>query len=368
MLLLVALPAFAGSCDAQLAKVGSLTPDTVTAAYTDLVACDRAVAETNFNAYLEKATDADTLVALALVAVEKETWKPLWTALGKITSYEAREEVAKNVGAACTTQPKVVSFLEGAYFSLRDIEFQQWAPAFSSCTDPGMWTWMDKTVASPPNKVFDEKYDALLSVYARVRHGDALPSLTTAAQKASSSGPFDIILQRMGDAIAPGIGETTDPALQQKLAEALVTVAKGVDVDKARSVANQLANSGADAQAAQLLPTIYPGRQQGGYYTYGGASVEAGDCGGKKQAVIHYAAILEPGKRFTILGDIEAPLRASKARLKGCTMEGDWPVVHTPEPLAAGAKVDDWVKDLEKEWTDKGYDVKTQKEKDVKLP
>jgi hypothetical protein len=368
LLVSISTPAFAGACDAQLAKIATLTPETAAAAYKDLAACDKSAAEANFNRYLEKATDSDTLLALMTAAIDADTWKPAWTSLSKITSYDARDEVARRVGESCTTSPKVVSFLQGAYFGLRDLEFQQWDDAFATCTDPGLIAWMDKTVAAPPDKMFDDKYDALLGVYAKTRKGDALPALTKAAQKAAAAGPFDSILAKMGDAVVPSLGETPDPALQEKLTSSLVEVAKGIPAEKARSVANQLVNSGQDEAAAKLLPTIYPGRAQGGAYLYGGAAVEAGDCGGKKQAYIHYATVSEPGKRWTILKDIEAPMRAGKAKLgKSCTAEGDWSVVHTPEPVTAGGDVEAWVKTLEKEWAGKGYDVKTAKEKDVKL-
>lgn len=361
--------AHAGACDGELAKISSLSAETVAASYASLLQCDKAAAETNFNRYLEKATDSDALLRLSMAAIDGNTWKPLWSALGKITSYEARDEVARRVGSACTTNAKVVSFLEGAYFGLRDIEFQQWDDAFTACPDSGLWQWMDKTVASPPDKMFDEKYDALLGVYARTRKVEALPALTTAAQKAAASGPFDMILAKMGDAVAPGIGEDPDPAAQARLTESLVAVAKAVSADKARSVANQLANSGEDAAAAQLLPVIYPGRAQNGSFVYGAVAVEAGDCGGKKQAWLHYATVYEPGKRWSILQDIEGPMRAGKARLgKTCTAEGTWTVAYTPEPLKSASEVDDWAKGLEKEWADKGYDTKGVKEKDVKLP
>lgn len=364
----VAAPAFAGSCDAQLGKIVSLTPETVAGAYADLVACDRAAAETNFNRYLEKATDADALVALSLTAVDKDTWKPLWSALGKVTSYEARDEVARRVGESCADRPKVVNFLEGAYFGLRDIEFAQWDDAFNACADDGLWKWMDKTIAAPPEKMFDEKFDALLGIYVKGRKGDALPTLTTAAQKAAAAGPFDAILVRMGEAVTPAMGEDPDPALQAKLADALVAVAKAIPAEKAAGVANQLVNSGFDAQAASLLPVIYPGRQSGGNFTYAAAAIEAGDCGGTKTAYVHYATVSEPGKRWSIIKDIEAPLRASKAKLgKTCTADSPWAVSYTPEPLKASSEVGDWVKGQVSDWTAKGYTVKDVKEKDIKL-
>jgi hypothetical protein len=365
-------PASAATCDAQVAKVGSLAAADAADAYAALVKCDKKVAENNFKAFLEKATDADAAVALFLVAVDSEVWTPVWGSLSKVTSYEARDEIAQRVGEACTDHPKVVSFLQGAYFGLKDIEFQQWDDGFRACADPALGAWVEKQVAAPPSKQFDEKYNALLDIFVKARHVDALPALTTGAVKAATgNGPFDPMLQKMGESVAPELGGQTSPEDQKKLEEALVSVAKQVPVDKARSVANQLANSGADAAAAGLLPTLFPDRVQGGGgFLYGAVAVEAGECGGKKAATLHYATVSEPGKRWSIVSDLETPMRAGKAKLgKDCTgVESPWPIVYTPEPVKAAGDVDKWLQTIQADWEGKGYAVKAQKEKAFSLP
>ncbi len=362
--------AHAASCDAQLAKVGGLEAAAVADAYTSLAKCDKKVAEANFNKYLEKATDSDAAVALFLAAIDAETWTPVWGSLSKITSYEARDEVAQAVGAACAEKPKVVSFLQGAYFGLRDIEFQQWDDAYRACNDPGLAGWMEKQVSAPPSKMFDEKFNALMDIYVKARRVDALPALTAGAVKAAGDGgPFDAILMKMGEAVAPELGGQTSAEDQKKLEDALVSVAKQVPADKARSVANQLANSGADAAAAQLLPTLFPDRVQGGGgFLYGALAVEAGDCDGKKSAVLHYATVTEPGKRWSIVPALEGPLRGTKAKLGKCTaVETPWPLITTPEPLKSAGEVEKWVETVQADWEKKGYAVKTQKEKAIGL-
>lgn len=362
--------AHAASCDAQLAKVGGLAAADVAPAYAGLAKCDKKVAEANFNRYLEKATDSDAAVALFLSAVEADTWSPVWKSLEKITSYEARDEVANAVGSACAEKPKVVSFLQGAYFGLRDIEFQQWDDAYRACSDAGLVAWMEKQVSAPPNKMFDEKFNALMDIYVKSRKVEALPALAAGAIKAGAEGgPFDAMVMKIGEAVAPELGQQTSAEDQKKLEEALVSVAKQVAPDKARSVANQLANSGADAAAAQLLPTLYPDRVQGGgSFLYGAIAVEAGECDGKKSAVLHYATITEPGKRWSIPPVVEAPLRATKPKLGKCTAVGSpWPIITSPEPLKAAGDVEKWVESVQAEWEKKGYAVKTQKEKAVAL-
>jgi hypothetical protein len=362
--------AHAASCDAQLAKVGGLAAADVPRAYADLAKCDKKVAEANFNKYLEKATDSDAAVALFLRAVEAETWSPVWGALSKITSYDARDEVAQAVGGACAGSPKVVSFLQGAYFGLRDIEFQQWDDAYAACADAGLAAWMEKQVQAPPAKMFDEKFNALMDIFVKQRKVEALPALTAGAVKAAGDGgPFDAILMKMGEAVAPDLGGQTTAEDQKKLEEALVSVAKQVPADKSRSVANQLANSGSDAAAATLLPTLYPDRVQGGGgFLYGALAVEAGECDGKKSAVLHFVSVTEPGKRWSIVPALEAPLRATKAKLGKCTgVESPWPVITTPEPLKSASDVEKWVDTVQADWEKKGYAVKTQKEKALAL-
>ena len=373
MSLLVALAfstAHAANCDAQLARVGALAAADVPAAYGALVKCDRKAAEANFNRYLEKATDSDAAVGLFLAGIDSDTWNPVWNALGKITSYEARDEVANAVGAACGDKPKVVSFLQGAYFGLRDIEFQQWDDAYRACPDAGLVAWMEKQVSAPPNKMFDEKFNALMDIYVKSRKSEALPALATGAVKAAADGgPFDAIVLKMGEAVAPDLGHQSSAEDKKKLEDALVGVAKQVAPERARAVANQLANSGADAAAALLLPTLYPDRVQGGgSFLYGAIAVEAGECDGKKSAVLHYATITEPGKRWSILPAVEAPLRGTKPKLGKCTaVESPWPIITSPEPLKAASEVEKWVESVSAEWEKKGYAVKAQKEKAVAL-
>jgi hypothetical protein len=368
---LVALStAHAASCDAQVAKVGGLSAAAVPNAYADLAKCDKKIAEANFNKYLEKANDTDAAVALFLTAIDADTWGPVWSALSKISSYDLRDEVATSVGSACAEKPKVVSFLQGAYFGLRDIEFQQWDDAYRACSDAGLAGWMEKQVSAPPSKMFDEKFNALMDIYVKARKVEALSALSTGAVKAAGDGgPFDPIVQKMGEAVAPELGKQTSADDQKKLEEALIAVAKQVPADKARIVANQLANAGSDAAAAQLLPTLFPDRVQGGGgFLYGGLAVEAGECDGKKSAVLHYATVTEPGTRWSILPVVEAPLRGGKAKLGKCSaVESPWPIITSPEPVKSSAEAEKWLQSVQAEWEQKGYAVKTQKEKTVAL-
>jgi hypothetical protein len=367
-LLLPLATAEAASCDKQVSAVRSAPSEGVAAAWGALAKCDKATAEASFNDALVRATDGDSLSSLAFVAIEGEMWKPMWGALGKISDYSARDEVARAVGSACGERPQVVTYLEGAYSGLRDIEFQQWDDAFVACEDASLTTWMETQIKSPPKKKFDEKFVNLMAIYVKKRGIDALPILTEGAVAASADGPFDAILFKMGEATQPSMGAQISPESQARFEAAMVEVASKVDKEKAMAVASQLANNGSEAAAARLLPVLYGDVASGGVYTYGGAAVEAGDCSGKKQATIHYTSVSEPGTRWTILKDLEPLMRASKAKMKGCTMEEPWPVMHTPAPVKGNSAVDEWVKEVQEDWEGRGYAVKLQKEKPVTLP
>ena len=360
-------PAHAG-CDAQVTAIATLAPESVAPAYTSLMACDAKIAESKFLNFLEKAKDTDAVTALVQVAIDGSVWSPAWTALSKIPDYDARDEVAGNIGGTCGEHPKTVTFLQGAY-ALRDVEFKQWGDAYEACGDSKLWDWVAGKVKSPPPKEFDEKYIGIANLYAKKQKNAAIPVLSGAAiTAASNGGPFTSLLGVMRNAVAPGLGQDMSPDDQKLLEAALVDIAQHTGVDQARAVANELANSGAEAAAASLLPTLYPDRvQAGGKFLYGAASVEAGTCSGKKSAVIHYSTLTEGGTHWSILAEIEAPMRAVKAKLKGCTVETPWPVIHTEEPLKSSSESESWAEERSKEWESKGYEVKLQKEKDSSL-
>ena len=89
---------------------------------------------------------------------------------------------------------------------------------------------------------------------------------------------------------------------------------------------------------------------------------------GLGQLTVGEALACWPGSRWIILNDVRAPLRALKPRLGKCDAEGsEWGVSTTPEPVASSKDVDAWVDQLEKQWTDKGYDVSVKKEKTITL-
>lgn len=368
-LMLFSSSAWAGPCDVHAKKADSATGPALTAAYKDLVKCDKSLAEANFVKFMASAKDSDSLVELSLAAIDADIWTPVWTMIGKITDYEARDEVAGNIGLACASHPKVPKFLQGAYFGIRDIEFSQWDDALMTCESPDLLAWMATQMENPPTSSYDEKFSTLAHAYAKRQGAAALPTLAKGALKAAKEGPYDAILTQMDEAVAPSMGEEMSADDRKALEDALIMVAKGVDPDKARAVADKLANSGNEAAAARLLPMAYPDRvKAGGSFLYGAASIEIATCKGEKTAVIHWAPVTEPGKRWVILGDVEAPMRALKPKLEKCTSEGGpWGVATTPEPVGSNDDIETWAQTFGAPWAEKGYALSLKEEKPVVL-
>lgn len=362
--------ASAGPCDAIIKKADTSKGDDLVGAYGSLIKCDKKTAEDNFIRFMTSAGDADTLVSLSLSAIDAEIWTPVWGMVGKISSYDARDEVARRVGEACTDHGNVLGFLKGAYFGLRDIDFKQWDDALLSCQSPAMADWLAQAASTPPSQSYDEKYNTLITAYAKRMRADALPTLQAAAIKAAKAGPYDAILAQMSEAVSPDLGDDMSADDRAKFEKAMQAVAHAVSPDQARSVANQLASAGSEAAAAALLPSVFPDRvQSGGGFLYGGVSVETADCKGVKTAVIHYAGLSEPGKLWVILEAAQAPLRAFKPKLDKCKAESadPWPIAVSPEPLEDSKALDAWAASLQSNWADKGYEVSLKAEKGASL-
>lgn len=371
LLALVAGPTAAyAKCEALTRGAETLSGDQLVAQYKKVVECDTKVANQVFPQFMRGAGDADTLLALSMVAIEADIWNAVWEMVGKLSSYEARDEVAERLGMACEYNPKVVGFLQGAYFGLRDIDFVQWDDALVACQAPDFAAWLNQQVENPPPKLYDDKWNALADALVQRLGPDALPILAqSAVAAAGNGGPFESILMKMETAVAPELGETMNPADQARLEEALVAMARQLGAEKARAIADRLANAGSDARAAELLPTVYPGRAQGGLFWYGGVSVESGECeGGVKTAVLHTSMVADPGARWIIATAVEGPLRSVKPKLDKCTVDVPWPVLTSPEPFADKGEMDGWVAAIVADWTANGYSVKTKGEKEIRLP
>lgn len=365
--LLASSPAQAGKCDSIIRRVDSASGAKVAAVFEQAVKCDKGEATDNFARFMTRATDSDALVALSLVAIDNGIHDPVGKMPGKISDYDVRDAISGQIGASCGEHPGVVTFLKASYYSLRGLDFAQWDDGFLACDSPEIDTFLAEQIGKPPSNSYDEKYDQIMAIWVERKGAGAIPALQTAAIAAAEGGPYDAILMKLEEAVAPDLGQDISPENKAALEGALVEIAKNVGTDQAKAVAEKLYNAGSEDQAAGLMPTIYADRVQGGGLVWGGLSVERGECKGTKTAVLHVFDVKAPAARYSVFDEVQAPLRGVKPKLKKCDAEeGDWPVAVSPEPLAGSAE--DWAREVGVEWANQGYevDVKTEGALDLK--
>jgi hypothetical protein len=354
----------AGPCDAHMKTANAEDGATLVRGYEALLNCNHEQAQLAFDDFMRGSKDVGTLVDLCITAIKAKAYTPVWHMLEKVPDYSARDEIAKGVGDHCKGDPNVVTFIKGAYYALRGRQFSQWQEALILCETPELTQWLEEVIVQPPKTSYDEKYNTVLTAYVKQRRYEALPVLERAAVgSANEGGPFTSVLEKMDQAVQPGLGQSMSAADRERLERSMATVASAVLPEQAALVADRLFNAGSEAAAARLLPAVYPERvQSNDMFLYGAASVEA--CDG--EAVIHYAAVYEPAKRWSIMVDVEEPARAFKPKLK-CSTDGPWPVLVTSEPLTEKSGLDTWAKGLETKWTNKGNTVKLKGEKVITL-
>lgn len=366
--LIAVLPTLAeAACEDLLAKVQSVDAAELSSLYGEVVACDKAVAGESFGTFMRSASTVDPLVALSLEAIEGEVYKPVWAMMEQIADYQTREAVARKVGSVCKENAGVLPFLQGGYYAMNDRAFSMWSEAFATCDVEEVTTWLKTETANPPPRTYDDKYHSILAATVKRLGPEALKPLESAAIAASErGGPFTTVLEKMQEAVKPKqIGAKLDDSATAQLSAALVRVGNGgVKPEQAALVADRLHQMGSQSEAAALLKVVYSDRAQAdGSLLYGVSSVE--HCGG--EAIVHVAAVREPGKRWNILADVTPLARAFKPRLK-CQTEGDWPVQITRAPMKTQAEIDVWAGDIVNAWTEKKLVSKPRSEKTIVLP
>ena len=128
--------------------------------FNSLAKCDKKVAEESFiPTFLPVAKQLSTFVALSEAAITQDIWKPTWKMIGNIPDYSMRKELTASIGEKCSTNSKIVQFLQGGYYGLKAIEFQRWGDAFKYCESDELSVWLQSTVEAPPSSTSDEKYD-----------------------------------------------------------------------------------------------------------------------------------------------------------------------------------------------------------------
>ena len=354
------------ACQPLLDKIESTPREELVSLLEEVIQCDKSVLDRNYKLFVRASGDVDTLTALSLKAIELEAYSPIWASLEKLKDYKAREKVASTLGAMCEDNKHILPFLQGGYFAMRGRAFGMWTPAFTECPSEGLTNWMVEQAAKPPSRNYDEKYNALLNALIERQGASAIKSLEPAAIAASKvGGPFATVLDKMRDAVKPTeLGAKVSPENQAALIDAYERIGSaGIKPEDATKIADKLYQDGFKDKAAELLPSVYADRlRPDGSLLYAVSSVES--CDGR--AVVHVATVSEPAKRWVIQGDVEAPARAFKPRLK-CKTEGDWPVL-TTGPLQSEDELEAWATSQAQVWTDKKLDVKVRTEKPITLP
>lgn len=357
MLLAMALwpvAAEAGPCDRWLRAISSAEGTKLVQAYDRLTSCDADLARTELWNTMKQAKELGTLIDLSVAGIRNDAFNDLWKAMDKL-AYDQRAPVAEAVGAVCKEEPKVLVMLQGAYIALKGSDFASWGPAMVACGSDDMVAWMEEVVKAPPKSEYNAKYNAMLTSYVDVRGPDALPVLEEAARAAASGGPVNNLLDMMQRSIQPkSMRDEPDAAHQDALAEALVRVAEEMKPEQARLVAARLYTAGREAQAASLLPRVYPDAVgSDGAVSWGVAAIER--CDGR--AFVHYATYTEsPPTRWAVQPVVEGPLRAVKPKLK-CDA-GEWPVRVSDAPMADGRAVKAWADEIAQSINDQGDKTK----------
>ena len=357
------------ACESILKSTRSLPRHHVAPTYAKLIACDAKTAESNFNEFLKAGGDTKTIAELSKVAVQNDLYAPVWgmfDAFSDYIDYGQRKDIATEIGATCESSGKTLPFLQGAYFGLGSRQFDQWRPAFEACESEALAAWMKDTVSAPPSSAYDSKYTMLCDLYVERMGRESLPALESAMQSAVvSGGPVRELIDKMGDALRPQeFGATMGEEELALLGDTLVPIATQAPPEAARLIADGLHQMGKSDAALQLLPSIYADRIRGdGSLLYGLASIE--ECSG--QTVVHWAVITEYGENWSLFGLLDERGRSFKPRLK-CTAEGPWPVMTTPEPVAAKGDVETWAETFVLERQNSGMEASAREEKSVTLP
>lgn len=357
--LLAPAPALAGRCDGWLRKAETAKGTDLVKAYEGLASCDPDLARTELSRFTLKATELDTLVALAVAGVSYDAYNDLWKTMDKL-AYDMRAPLADAVGRACDEEPKVLTMLQGAYVALKGSDFAAWQPALEACASEPLVGWMDSVVLDPPKSEYNAKYNAMLGAYVSLRKAEALPTLQKAAVAAADGGPLNNVLEMMQKAIQPeSMRASASAEDEEALAQALVAVANEVGPEAARLVADRLYTAGREAQAASLLPRVYPDRvQSDGGVMWAAAAIE--QCDGK--TVVHWTTFTEaPPTHWAIQGLVEGPLRGAKPKLK-CDA-GEWPVRSADAPVADAKAAKAWAESVAEELSGEGDKAKLSEEK-----
>lgn len=331
------------ACEKESAALAAAKDAAVAPAFTALAICNRTAAGDQFATVMKQASDVDSLVALAQAALAQGMEDRVHTMLDPIAEYATRTEITRLLGARCADDPRVLAFVVGLHGALKDRAFVSWSGALETCPSDDVTAQLETLASYVPSRGFDDKYARVVELYAERKGVASLPVLEKAAATAVNGGPFPVVVDAMVGAVTPaGIGAKPADDDRAALVASLQRVAGSATPDQVTKLADTFVAVGAGDAAASLLPRIYPDRlQAGGGFLYGVAAVE--QCDGA--AVVHFAVVEEPGKRWSIQPDVDAPANAFKPKLK-CKSPAPYALQVTPGPVHDRNEVASWAESV----------------------
>jgi len=331
------------ACETQVQVLEATSPGAgVTDAYAAVAACDGGEAATQLPVALIRATDASTMATVASTAIEagSDAAERVRELLDGIEDYGDRDALARTIGARCTDEPHVLSFLRGLHSAVKDRRFVAWGAALAACPDAGLTADLEALAKEPPARSFDDKYGKVVELFGMRAGASALPVLQGAAIAAADAGPLPVILDGMVRAVTPaGYGKKPQGDDRAALLASLLGVGQAVGPEPAGRVADVLVNQGDETGAASLLPRIHPGKElAGGGFRYGVIAIEP--CG--DDPVLHWAVVHDAKSRWSIASDVDGLARAFKGKVKDCAPDS-WTVRVSPSPVLGADEVAAWV-------------------------
>ena len=359
-------------CEGYVRKAASAKGKAVIRNFKQAHACDIIVAQNNFFDFMKSANDLETLTQFTLAAIKLDPsyWISVTKIPGKIKDYQLRDSLTKALGGYCGENPELRLFLQKTYDKMGDTEFKRWDDAYLGCTNEEIDQWIVEQTENPPQKVYSGKYNVIMDILRSKKGTDALTHFEKAAIAAAKEGPYKDVLIKISETVTPGLGEEISAENRKKFETTMLSIAKNVEVSKTVEVAHQLASSGSETTAAQLLPKIYSSVYSDGFL-YGAAAIELANCKkkndkqDKKEAVIHFTEVEDKKVLWSVRNAASEKLLASKPKLAKCEKEGDWTIVLTKEPVASSKDIKAWSKELLEKYKNDGYKVKLQKEKKI---
>ena len=192
-----------------------------------------------------------------MIAIEAQLWNPVWEMIGKISDYNARDEVAGVIGAKCAETESVVTFrAHGSATGLR-----------SGMTPCHLRGGSSEAGWSAPSRILQRssttRMDTLADVLVERKKVAASPPQRRCCESGRQQRALRHHPAHMADSVDAPFGQEPSPEDTQALQAALVEVAKQVD-RAARAGGWPVADATLRSPGSKPAGHDYPDRVQDG--------------------------------------------------------------------------------------------------------